>query len=253
MDEERQIKNKEGAGLIIYIVLAVIIAVTMIVSVVTAVNRRKQKNNVPEAAETTETTAAETTGRSNTLIPHINTPSKDTEPAVTTAPKPVETEPETEAATTTEKTEPTVVERVYVVPVRGYVLKDYTMDMPVYSVTMNDYRVHNGTDLSASVGDPVYSFTDGVVSKIYTDPMMGQTVEIDHGDGLVSVYQNMQITLPDGIEVGAEVASGDVIGAVGETSLIECAEVPHLHFTIMKNGVCEPPSDYLGSIQFTDE
>ena len=253
MDEEENVKKQEGVGLVIYIVLAVIIAVTMIVSVVTAVNRRRQKNTVPETAETTETTAAETTGKSSTVLPHINNPSRDTEPADTTAPKPAETEPETEPETTTEKTEPTVVERVYVVPVRGYVLKDYTMDMPVYSVTMNDYRVHNGTDLSASVGDPVYSFTDGVVSKIYTDPMMGQTVEIDHGDGLVSVYQNMQITLPDGIEVGAEVASGDVIGAVGETSLIECAEVPHLHFTIMKNGVCEPPSDYLGSIQFTDE
>ena len=147
-----------------------------------------------------------------------------------------ETEPErTEPVTTTEKTEPTVIERVYVIPVHGYVLKDYTMDLPVYSVTMNDYRVHNGVDISASVGDPVYAFSDGVVSKIYNDPMMGQTVVIDHGDGLLSVYQNLQVTLPENIETGVRVEAGDVIGAVGETALIECAEVPHLHFCITKN------------------
>ena len=127
------------------------------------------------------------------------------------------------------------------------------MDLPVYSVTMNDYRVHNGVDISASVGDPVYAFSDGVVSKIYNDPMMGQTVVIDHGDGLLSVYQNLQVTLPENIETGVRVEAGDVIGAVGETALIECAEVPHLHFCITKNGIYEPPSDYLGSIRFVEE
>ena len=250
MDEDEQIKKQEGAGLIIYIVLAVIIAATMIISVVAAVNRRK-KNNVPETTDTEVTTAAETTRKNTSIIPHILKPDEDTTKAEA-KPAPAET---TESAPreTTEKTEPTVVERVYVIPVRGYVLKDYTMDMPVYSVTMEDYRVHNGMDLSASVGDPVYAFTDGTVSKIYADPMMGQTVEIDHGDGLVSVYQNLQITLPDGIEVGAAVVSGEVIGAVGETALIECAEVPHLHFSVYKDNTAQPPSDYLGSIQFTEE
>ena len=252
MDEEETIKKQEGVGLIIYIVLAVIIAATLIISVVAAVNRKKRENAVPETTDTAAATDAVTTKRNQSVIPHILAPSDDTEKAVT-EPVPEETAEATTAPEATERTEPTAVERVYVIPVRGYVLKDYTMDMPVYSVTMNDYRVHNGMDLSASVGDPVYSFTDGVVSKIYSDPMMGQTVEIDHGDGLVSVYQNLQINLPEGIEVGAAVTAGEIIGAVGETSLIECAEVPHLHFSVYKDGACEPPSDYLGSIQFTEE
>ncbi len=253
MDEEEVIKKQEGAGLIIYIVLAVIIAVTMIVSVIAAVNRRKSKTPLPEVTETTTVTVPPSTEKTPSNLPHIIVPGKDdkqTEAVTETEPEITETETE---AVTTEKTEPTVAERVYVVPVSGYVLKDYTMDLPVYSVTMNDYRVHNGTDLTSSVGDPVYAFTDGVVSKIYNDPMMGQTVVIDHGDGLLSVYQNLQVTLPENIETGVKVASGDVIGAVGETALIECAEVPHLHFCIMKNGAYEAPSDYLGSIQAREE
>ena len=83
--------------------------------------------------------------------------------------------------------------------------------------------------------------------------MMGQTVVIDHGDGLSSMYQNLQISLPDRTEVGAKVAAGDVIAAVGETALIECAEVPHLHFSLIKDGAHIAPSDYLGSIRATEE
>ena len=78
--------------------------------------------------------------------------------------------------------------------------------------------------------------------------MMGQTVTVDHGDGLESRYQNLQITLPEGIEIGKKVSAGEIIGAVGETALIECAEVSHLHFSILLNGAAAAPADYIGSI-----
>lgn len=251
MDEEEIEKKQEKTARIVYIVLAVVITVTMVISVISAVNRRKRGNTPePEVSEPAGSQTEEVTKKEPSILPHI--PDQKTTEDVT---QKAQTEPETEAEVpeVTEKTEPTSAERVYVIPVNGYVIKDYTMDMPVYSVTMNDYRVHNGTDISASAGDPVYSFTDGIISKIYYDPMMGQTIEIDHGDGLVSVYQNLQVTLPDNIETGVRVQSGDVIGAVGETSLIECAEVSHLHFSIMKDGVYEAPADYIGSINIVEE
>lgn len=252
MDEEELERRSEKTARIVYIVLAIAITATMVISVVSAVNRRKKDNvNVPDVTNAVESETAQETKKETSSLPH-------TLPPVTVEKGDKTKEPEnTESLTpepeTTEKTEPTAVERIYVVPVSGYVVKDYTMDMPVYSVTMNDYRAHNGTDFFASAGDPVYSFTDGTVSKIYYDPMMGQTVEIDHGDGLVSVYQNLQITLPDNIEEGVKVSAGDVIGAVGETSLVECAEVSHLHFSIMKDGAYEPPADYIGSVSLTEE
>ena len=252
MDEEEVERKQEKTAKIVYIVLAVAITVTMVVSVISAVNRRKRDNTpVPDTAPVTETSPAETTKKPVSDKPKSNLPAV-TEPDRTVTEPEVTTPPETKAPVP-EKTEPTSADRVYVIPVNGHVIKDYTMDMPVYSVTMNDYRVHNGTDISASVGDPVCSFSDGTVSKIYYDPMMGQTIEIDHGDGLRSVYQNLQVTLPDNIEVGVKVSSGDVIGAVGETTLTECAEVSHLHFSIIKNGSYEAPADYIGSINVIEE
>ena len=251
MDEEEVERKQEKTAKIVYIVLAVVITVTMVVSIISAVNRRNKNNTpVPDTASAESQTEAEIKKNTSNLPQRPRFEISDTAEPINT---PEETDPAAAQPEVTDKTEPASVERVYVIPVHGYVIKDYTMDMPVYSVTMNDYRTHNGTDISASVGDPVYSFTDGVVSKIYYDPMMGQTVEIDHGDGLVSVYQNLQITLPDYMEVGVSVDSGDVIGAVGETSLIECAEVPHLHFSIVKDGVYELPADYIGSINITEE
>ncbi|MBO4422061.1 MAG: peptidoglycan DD-metalloendopeptidase family protein [Clostridia bacterium] len=247
-NEEVSEKKQETAARIIYIVLAVIITVTMIVSVVSAVNRRKQKST-PVPAETAPEATSPVTSAETASLPHIIKP----RPQDTGEAAPQTTAPANEPPETTEKTEPAAVERIYVVPVNGYVIKDFTMDMPVWSVTMSDYRVHNGMDIAADVGSPVYAFTDGQISKIYTDPMMGQTVEIDHGDGIVSVCRNLQFSLPEGVTVGAQVRAGDVIGAVGETALIECAEVPHLHFSIMKNGEYEMPSDYIGSIQYFEE
>lgn len=251
MDEEEVERKQEKTARIVYIVLAVVITVTMVISVVSAVNRRKRGNVQGPTVTETEAQTSEVTKKDVSNLPHIPRTDITEEEAVT--PDTTDGVEQTKEAETTERTEPTAAEKIYVVPANGYVIKDYTMDMPVYSVTMNDYRAHNGTDIAASVGDPVYAFTDGVISKIYYDPMMGQTVEIDHGDGLCSVYQNLQITLPDNIETGAAVSAGDVIAAVGETSLIECAEVSHLHFSIMKNGVYEAPADYIGSINITEE
>jgi murein DD-endopeptidase MepM/ murein hydrolase activator NlpD len=135
--------------------------------------------------------------------------------------------------------------RIYTKPVKGNVTKEFSSDVLVYSVTMNDYRVHNGIDISASVGNPVSAFCDGEITGIYEDPLMGHTVVVDHGEGLVSVYSNLSSVFPKGIEVGAKVKSGEVIAGVGESALIECADTCHLHFEVMKDNVYVDPNQYL--------
>ena len=135
--------------------------------------------------------------------------------------------------------------RTFSKPVAGSVLKDFSQDVLVYSVTMNDYRVHSGVDIAASLGNPVNAFCDGTVSKIYEDPLMGHTVVLDHGAGLTSVYQNLGAVLPQDIVVGAKVSSGQTIAGVGESALIECAESPHLHFEVHKDGVPVDPTEYI--------
>ncbi len=129
-------------------------------------------------------------------------------------------------------------------PLPGETMKNFSEDMPIYSTTMNDYRAHLGLDIHAMVGEAVKCFADGKIAEIYEDPLMGETIVVDHGNGLKSIYQNLSPEYPSGIVVGKVVKEGDVIGGVGETTLIECAEEPHLHFSVTVNDVPVDPTTY---------
>ena len=85
----------------------------------------------------------------------------------------------------------------------------------MYSATMKDYRTHSGVDIVGEEGAEVLAYTAGTVKEIYDDVLMGRTVVIEHEYGLVSYYMNLAETMPEGIEAGAQVKAGDVIGYVG--------------------------------------
>lgn len=143
-------------------------------------------------------------------------------------------------------TEPTLDARIYMSPVASQeILKEFKVEELVYSATMNDYRAHTGLDLKCAPGDAVCAFTDGVVESIHADPLMGQTIVLDHGGGLKSIYQNLSLQIPEGILAGIQVHAGDLIGAVGETAIIECAEDYHLHFEVMQDGEYVNPQSFL--------
>ncbi len=135
---------------------------------------------------------------------------------------------------------------VYVSPCEGgYIQKGFHESVLVFSSTMNEYRIHLGIDISGKVGDPVRAFSDGTVEKVYKDYFMGKTVVIDHGNGLKSYYMNLSDTLADGIEAGKKVAYGTVIGAIGETANLECADSPHLHFELFLGEKPVNPTGYV--------
>ena len=125
------------------------------------------------------------------------------------------------------------------------IAKEFKIEELLYSATMNDYRTHSGIDISCEIGSAVCAFTDGVVESIHADPLMGQTIVLNHGDGLKSIYQNLALEIPEGIIAGVEVHAGDLIGAVGESAIIECAEEPHLHFEVMQDNTFVDPKTYL--------
>jgi murein DD-endopeptidase MepM/ murein hydrolase activator NlpD len=138
--------------------------------------------------------------------------------------------------------EPTdVQEPGFVCPVGGTLIKDYSADIPVFSLTMEDYRVHCGLDIGAEAGTEVLAAASGEITKVFCDPMMGQTVEITHAGGYVTVYKNLQTKLPEGTSEGAHVTAGDVIGYVGDTALVEISEGPHVHFEMYKDDECVNP------------
>ena len=132
----------------------------------------------------------------------------------------------------------------FVSPVVGEVAKSHSYDTPVFSNTLGDWRIHTGIDISAEEGAEVYAAADGTVSKVYSDPFLGKTIEITHSGGVISIYSNLS---GDGIAVkeGDEVKSGAKIGCVGDTSLSELADEPHLHFEVKVEGASVNPLDYI--------
>lgn len=132
----------------------------------------------------------------------------------------------------------------FVSPVVGEVTKHHSIDTPVFSNTLNEWRVHTGIDISADEGAEVYASADGVVTKVYSDPFLGKTVEITHVGNVVSIYSNLKSS-DIAVAEGDAVKSGALIGLVGDTSLSELADEAHLHFGIKVNGVSVNPLDYI--------
>ena len=130
-------------------------------------------------------------------------------------------------------------------PVDGEIVKRHDMVNAVFSVTMNDYRVHQGIDIACDMNADVLSCAYGTVKTVGYDPFMGYTVVIDHGDGLQSCYQNLAEELADDIAVGSTVYAGQKVGLVGESAIIEIADEPHLHFELKLDGKLIDPMTML--------
>ena len=137
---------------------------------------------------------------------------------------------------------PTVSQILFIMPVNGSVLKEYS-EVPVFNSTFNRYSAHMALDFSASAGSPVYAVLDGEVVDVTTSITKGVTVKIDHGNGLVTVYNSLEDALD--VEVGTLVKTGDVIGRVGTTNRQEYSDGAHLHFEVYENNEVINPEKYL--------
>ena len=128
----------------------------------------------------------------------------------------------------------------FIAPVSGRVMTGHDLAVPVFSVTLEEWRVHAGIDISCAEDAAVFAAEDGVVSAVYNDPMLGATVEITHDGDIVTVYSNLAAS-ESFVKVGDSVVRGGRIGTVGDTSISELAEETHIHFGVKKSGVAVDP------------
>ncbi|MGQ0732993.1 MAG: M23 family metallopeptidase, partial [Acidobacteriota bacterium] len=89
---------------------------------------------------------------------------------------------------------------------------------------------HQGLDISADRGSPVYATADGTVKQAAREGGYGNLVIVDHGYGLETRYGHLAKYL---VKAGDVVARGDVIGQVGSTGRSTGA---HLHYEVRVNG-----------------
>ena len=153
--------------------------------------------------------------------------------------EPVEKEPEA-----TEPVTP-VAPRLIVSPLSGETVAAFSMDELAYSETLADWRTHDGIDIKADAGTQVLAASSGTVLSVADDDLMGTTVVIAHDGGYETTYSNLQ-SVPT-VAPEQYVSAGQVIGAVGTTSLAEASMAPHLHFSVTKDGEIIDPQEFLKS------
>jgi len=90
----------------------------------------------------------------------------------------------------------------------------------------SSWQLHTGADFPVPVGSPVLAVADGTVVVAEDLFFEGNTVMIDHGDGLVSMYFHLSDIK---VQVGQEVKKGHTLGPVGSTGR---ATGPHLFFGV---------------------
>jgi peptidase M23-like protein len=104
---------------------------------------------------------------------------------------------------------------------------------PVLHVVMP----HNGVDLAAPAGASVYATAAGVVTSVGFDGPCGNKVEIEHPQGITSIYCHLSRFAP-GLHVGQHVEQRQLIAYVGQTGRVTG---PHLHFGIRRGDVFIDP------------
>lgn len=99
-------------------------------------------------------------------------------------------------------------------------------------------RTHLGVDLAAELATPVFAPADGTVIAVRTDVYYGKTVRIRHANNYETFYAHLGTVL---VAVGQNVKRGARIADVGQSGW---TTGPHLHFSIIRNGVYVDPLLY---------
>jgi len=156
-----------------------------------------------------------------------------------------ETAPVADVLPTPPPAQPVMAEPPVVVvkPLAGQVVATFSGDELVYNETTADWRTHGGMDITASAGTAVAAACAGTVLSVEEDPRLGVMVTIGHSGGYETTYASLQETVH--VSEGDRVTAGQVIGAVGNTTLTESGLGAHLHFAVTLDGEAIDPEEYL--------
>jgi len=219
-------RGKNGFYLALAICLVAVVGVAVATFYSTMSNIDTDIDNGNTVSTTKATSPTEEVGKNVTNIPYDR---------ATPAP-----------TTTTSATTPTTTKKaaadLFVLPLTNEILRGFSNNKPVFSPTMNDWRVHNGVDFKGQANQQVKAIADGTVIAIYKDDLWGDVIEIDHGYGIVSRYCGVKA---GSIKKNSSVNVGDVIGTLSSVPC-ESSDGPHLHLEIKVNNEYVNPIEAIG-------
>jgi hypothetical protein len=121
-------------------------------------------------------------------------------------------------------------------PCDGFVTRGFGMHNDPFT---GSYQPHNGIDIAAPKGTPVYAAAAGVVVGSSYQAGLGNTIVLDHGNGLRTYYGHLSKIK---VASGKRVMRGEVIGLVGSTGY---STGPHLHYEVLDHNRAMNPSSYI--------
>lgn len=112
---------------------------------------------------------------------------------------------------------------------------------------MRHGRRHDGLDISAKIGTPVYAAADGEV--VYAKKMRGygNLVLLKHADDFFTVYAHNSVNL---VKLGAKVRKGQLVSRIGRTGR---ATGPHLHFEVREGAKARNPLFFLPKTLYAEK
>ena len=129
-------------------------------------------------------------------------------------------------------------------PSVGVVIPPNAVRWPLSNQVTSEYgprwgRIHQGIDIGGALGAPIVSAESGRVDFAGWIGGYGNTVIVDHGGGMSTLYGHMQGLATS---TGQTVSIGQVLGYVGNSGF---SQGPHLHFEVRVNGAKVNPRNYL--------
>ena len=116
--------------------------------------------------------------------------------------------------------------------------------MRVHPITGKLAR-HNGVDIPAPYGTPIYATADGIVGRAQRLGGYGNYVEVEHGNAIQTRYGHMSSFI---VRPGQQVKKGDVLGYVGSTGR---STGNHLHYEVRIEGAPVNPMPFVRSDSMT--
>ena len=99
---------------------------------------------------------------------------------------------------------------------------------------------HTGIDLSAPYMSPVHATGEGTVTYTGYRSDYGKVVEIDHGNGIATLYGHLHRSI---VSVGQRVAEHEEIGLLGSSGR---SSGPHVHYEVLVNNEPQDPEKFIG-------